>query len=143
MEKEALRYRGGFKDMIMAGRYGFDELSKLLLIAAAVFFVPSLFLYGKLSGDILRVLALASAFWGLYRAFSRNFEKRSAEYKKYISFKTKLFRRSGKDGTRVLDRRDYKYFKCPGCGVTVRIPKGKGNVSITCPKCSTEFVRRT
>ncbi|MBR3231854.1 MAG: hypothetical protein IKF75_04170, partial [Lachnospiraceae bacterium] len=37
------------------------------------------------------------------------------------------------------DRKTYRYFKCPGCGQEVRVPKGKGRIRITCPKCHQSF----
>ncbi len=41
------------------------------------------------------------------------------------------------------DKRYYKYFNCPNCNQKVRVPKGKGKIEITCPKCHTSFIRKT
>ncbi len=41
------------------------------------------------------------------------------------------------------DSRYYKYFNCPNCNQKVRVPKGKGKIEITCPKCRTTFIRKT
>lgn len=35
--------------------------------------------------------------------------------------------------------KDFKFFKCPQCGHTLRVPKGKGKIKITCPNCSNRF----
>ncbi len=33
--------------------------------------------------------------------------------------------------------------KCPKCGITTRVPKGKGKIRITCPKCGEIFQRKS
>ncbi|MCC8029243.1 MAG: zinc-ribbon domain-containing protein [Lachnospiraceae bacterium] len=37
----------------------------------------------------------------------------------------------------------YRFFMCPRCSQKVRVPKGKGRIEITCPKCRTSFIRKT
>jgi len=39
--------------------------------------------------------------------------------------------------------KDFKFFECPSCGHTLRVPKGKGKVRITCPNCQTKFEGRS
>lgn len=41
------------------------------------------------------------------------------------------------------EKKIYRYFSCPQCGQSVRIPRGHGKVEITCPKCSAVFQKRT
>ncbi len=41
------------------------------------------------------------------------------------------------------DKKYYKYFNCPNCNQKVRVPKGRGKIEITCPKCRTSFIRKT
>ena len=128
---------------IMTGRYGYDELSGLIFILAAVIFVPSIFLYGTLIGDLIRLAAVITAVLGAGRTFSRNIEKREEEYRKYLAVKSRLIRKLPGKSVRVMTDKDYKYFKCPNCNAKLRVPKHKGKIVITCPKCSTEFQRRT
>ena len=33
--------------------------------------------------------------------------------------------------------------KCPGCGNTLRVPKGKGKLYVTCPRCGERFIKKT
>lgn len=33
--------------------------------------------------------------------------------------------------------------KCPNCDSKLRVPRNKGKISITCPKCSTSFEKDT
>ncbi|MCR4675383.1 MAG: hypothetical protein K5675_10245 [Lachnospiraceae bacterium] len=37
----------------------------------------------------------------------------------------------------------YKFYTCSSCGQKVRVPKGKGKIEITCPKCKNTFIKRT
>ena len=75
----------------------------------------------------------------LFRMFSRNHEKRSAENRKYIEltsgWKTKL----SQFIKRTKNRRDYRYFKCPNCKVLLRMKRGSGEKDITCVRCGHQF----
>ena len=44
---------------------------------------------------------------------------------------------------RWAQRGTYRFFKCPQCRQIVRVPKGRGKICITCPKCKTEFMLLT
>ena len=37
----------------------------------------------------------------------------------------------------------YRYFKCPHCRQSIRVPRGRGRISITCPKCGTSFIKKS
>ena len=53
-----------------------------------------------------------------------------------ITKKVDFFKRKRKDKT-------HKYYKCPTCKQVVRVPKGRGKIEISCPKCHTKFIKRT
>lgn len=36
-----------------------------------------------------------------------------------------------------------KYLKCPHCHQYLRVPKGKGEITVTCPSCHQQFDQRT
>lgn len=36
------------------------------------------------------------------------------------------------------NRKTTKYFKCKNCGQMLSVPKGKGKIRVTCPKCHTK-----
>ena len=38
--------------------------------------------------------------------------------------------------------KDHKYFFCPKCGQSVRVPKGAGKIRVTCPKCGEKFEKK-
>ena len=116
------------------GRYGAnDTLNKWLLGAFLMILVLALLLQSNLL-NLLSVLVLAYAY---FRIFSRNIEKRAAENRKFLEIKSSVlsFFRGGD--------RTHRVFSCPNCGQKVRVPRGHGKISITCPKCHTEFVKRS
>jgi DNA-directed RNA polymerase subunit RPC12/RpoP len=77
------------------------------------------------------LLALAA-----YRVFSKDMTRRISENRKFLSIWNPL-------AARFKDRKTHKYYKCPSCSQQLRVPKKKGNLSIKCPKCGTEFKGRT
>ncbi len=113
----------------MMGRYGTDKLNMCLLWTAVIVMVVSLFL-PKISG-LLTIVYYGLMFWALYRTFSRNTYKRYQENRKFLSLQDRF-----KD-------RQHRYFSCPKCRQTVRVPRGKGKIAITCPKCREKFIKKT
>ena len=115
----------------MMGRNGSDTLGWVALGLGMVFVllasVPGL---AWMSG--LAFLCLA---YSIFRMYSRNVAKRREENLRF----TGLFRRLK---ARLTDR-DHRYFACPQCGQTVRVPRGKGTIKIRCPKCRTQFEKKS
>jgi uncharacterized protein YbaR (Trm112 family) len=119
----------------MTGRYGGDQLSIVLLITSVLFTLIS-------SLTKLPLLALVGYIpLGLciFRMLSKNVTKRSMENYKFSILVSPVYSWFKKMQQRVLGAKTHKYFKCPNCKAQLRIPKGKGKIVITCPKCKTEF----
>jgi ribosomal protein L37AE/L43A len=114
----------------MAGRYGTDQLNSVILWSGVILLLVSMFLDGWLS-FVLWLLAYVCMGLALYRTFSRQTYKRYQENRRFQSFLERL-----KD-------RDHRYFACPKCKQSVRVPKGKGKIAITCPKCREKFIKKT
>lgn len=114
----------------MAGRYGTDQLNSVILWSGVILLLVSMFLDGWLS-FVLWLLAYVCMGLALYRTFSRQTYKRYQENRRFQSFLERL-----KD-------RDHRYFACPKCKQSVRVPKGKGKIAITCPKCQEKFIKKT
>ena len=43
----------------------------------------------------------------------------------------------------TLKRKEYHYYRCPQCGQQLRVPRGRGKISITCPKCGHQFIKKS
>lgn len=120
----------------MMGRYGVDELGKMTLAGAVI----ALFLAMFFGSSLLDLLALALIAVGYFRILSRNHSARYQENQKYLQVKRKIA-----DSIRGRNRTDrsVRIFQCPACGQKVRVPRGKGKISIHCPRCNTDFIKRT
>ncbi len=115
----------------MTGRYGPDRLSQTLLWVAVALMVVGLLLPWAAAKLLLMVLYYGIMGWSIFRMFSRNTYKRYQENRKYLQFVDRL-----KD-------RSHKYFSCPRCRQSVRVPRGKGKIAITCPKCGEKFIKKS
>ena len=123
----------------MAGRYGTDQLSKLILWISLACLAVSMFT--RL--NVFYILGLVLLIYTYYRMFSRNVAKRYAENQKYLNWRYGFAVRRNKRKVHWEQRKIYRFYKCPRCRQKVRVPKGKGKVAITCPKCRMEFVRKS
>ncbi len=115
----------------MIGRYGTDKLNMAILTAGVVVCLLSVFITSAVVDLLLTVISYSLMFWALFRCFSRNTYKRYRENHKFLM---------------LLDRikdREHKYFDCPRCHQPVRVPRGKGKIAITCPKCKEKFIKKT
>ena len=115
----------------MAGRYGHDRLNLAMLGLGLVLTVISMFVQSK---PVVLAVTLSSSvllYVSLFRCFSRNTYKRYNENRKFLLMID-----------RIKDRSN-RYFSCPKCRQTVRVPRGKGKIAITCPKCREKFIKKT
>lgn len=125
--------------LFMTGRYGTDEYSKFLLGTAVALMVLNLFLrIGIINGAVILLLVYV-----YFRMFSKNIQKRYAENAKYLQLKGRLFGFFRKEKNRARDLKTHHIYKCPNCKQKIRIPRGKGKICITCPKCGTEFIKKS
>ncbi len=115
----------------MAGRYGTDRLNMAILSLGVVISLVGTFIQMPLVNLLLTTAAYALMIWAICRSFSRNTYQRYQENRKFLQF-----------FDRIKDR-DHRYYDCPKCRQTVRVPRGKGKIAITCPKCREKFVRKT
>ena len=123
----------------MYGRYGFDQLSRALIVMALVISLISSF---SRSGYIL-LISYIPLFYAIFRTLSKNIAKRSQENMMYCQLAGRLKNRLSQLKLLALGTKTHKYYKCGKCRQTIRVPRGKGKISITCPKCRAEFVKRT
>lgn len=115
----------------MMGRYGTDKLNMYILGLGMILCLLSIFIPVALVNLILTTLSYALMIWAICRTLSRNTYKRYQENRKFLL---------------LLDRikdRQHRYFDCPKCRQLVRVPRGKGKIMITCPKCGEKFAKKT
>ncbi|AJH01760.1 hypothetical protein [Clostridium beijerinckii] len=121
----------------MFGRYGGDELSKALLVLSFILLLVMNFVPKDLR--FLAILAYIPAIICMFRIFSRNIYKRRNENYKYLKIKNKIVMQFKNNINRIKTFKTYKYYTCSNCKQKLRVPRGKGKISITCPKCNSSF----
>lgn len=128
----------------MYGRNGFDQLNRFLFWVVLILDIASIFLARGESplGGILSLVVTAAWLLLLFRTFSRNLAKRREENQKFVSWWWKVKNKTAGAKARHADR-DHKYFTCKSCGAICRVPVGKGNIVITCPKCRAQIQAKT
>lgn len=123
----------------MYGRYGFDHLTQFLLWVAIILTLASSLSHIKL----LVYLSYIIIAYALFRVLSKNTNRRTKENFKFLE-KTKSIRNIfSKMKMTINGTKTHRYYSCPKCRQTIRVPKGKGKIRIICPKCKTEFIKRT
>ena len=126
----------------MYGRNGTDQLSLALLAGYVVLMILRSVLVGVTRSAavdlVCSTVSLILGFWILFRIFSRNLTKRRAENARFLQLCRPLAGRL----TRARDR-DHRYFTCPKCRTVCRVPRGKGTIRITCPKCGNVMQKKT
>lgn len=123
----------------MIGRYGFDQFTRALVIFSLLLSIITTFT--QING--LVIVAYIPFFYALYRAFSRDIQKRSQENMAFMRYTGNVRNKLNHLKLWLVGTKTHKYFTCSKCKQTIRVPRGKGKIAITCPKCKTEFIRRT
>ncbi len=123
----------------MYGRNGVDQLNMLILTLSVVI----LFLASVLNLPWLRLVYYIGVFLGLYRIFSRDSFKRRRENQMLLQ-KTRAVKSWLRVQKRIVqERKTHRHFKCPNCKQRLRVPAGKGKITITCSKCGEKFNRKS
>jgi hypothetical protein len=126
-------------ERFMRGRYGHDELNRVLSASALAFcFISLIIQWLSLSS-----LSMALVIICIFRSFSKNTGARAREANYYFSLKSRFIRFAGNITAQVRQRMTHRIFSCPSCGRRCRVPKGKGRIRITCKGCGAQFVKRT
>ena len=127
---------------LFIGRNGFDLLNKILLAMAIVFWVASRFFTGGW-GNLLFYLFLLAAGICIFRFLSRNIARRQEETRRFTSWVDR-FRGSSETFTNRKEQwMEYKVFKCPSCGIKMRVPRGEGKIRVTCRQCGAVFEKKS
>jgi len=125
--------------VFMQGRYGMDQLGKVLTYGTVIVLVLSM----MLQLNILYIVGIIVLILSYFRIFSRNIGKRYEENQKFLNLRYKLVCKTSRIKNCLKDRKTNCIFNCPNCHQKIRVPKGKGKISIKCPKCRIEFIKKT
>ena len=123
----------------MAGRYGNDQLNQFIFIVAII----SMVLEITTRQSLFYTLTLVLLILAYVRVFSRNINKRYEENMKFLQKKDAILNKFRKQKYYAAQRRNFHIYTWPQCKQKIRIPKGKGKISITCPKCRTSFIKKS
>ena len=116
----------------MQGRNGRDELAKVVLYASLVIYLAGAFL----RWDVLCLVGYLLFFYYMFRVLSKNLYARREENRRFVTSMETM-------RIKFEQRKDYKIFKCKGCGRNIRVPRGKGKIEVTCPMCGKKTIHRT
>lgn len=123
----------------MQGRYGADELSKFLVGVGMAMVILNILT----KNFIFSLLFWICLIYSYFRMFSKNYSARYAENQKFLDLKNRL-KYKWENHKKVREQKKiYHIYSCPYCKQKIRIPKGKGTIIITCPKCKQEFGKRS
>ncbi len=130
----------------MQDRYGSDDLVRAVTIVVIALLIVSLICMAagaSLASDIISVVALVLILWCFFRMLSKKDDARTKENERWLrlSKKTRSFAKYVSDWKKY--HKQYRVFHCPKCGEVLKVPKGKGKLRITCPKCHETFEKKS
>ena len=123
----------------MIGRYGTDGLNQFLSIASLVLLLIAII--SRVS--LFTYLGAALLIFCYYRTFSRNISKRTEENYKFYTLKDRVDNKFKGWKEQWANRKVYHYYRCPQCRQKLRVPRGRGRIQISCPRCGTQFTKKS
>lgn len=132
--------------------YGLDALScGCVLLSVVINLITLLLLMSGIGrARVWSLLCYIPLLICIFRFFSTNRAKRVRENEWFIRKIEPFIRKrpdndysEGYQEKQKEDRRQFKFFKCPACRQKIRVPRGKGRIEITCPRCGDRFIKKT
>lgn len=127
----------------MAGRNGTDDLARFSLAVSMILLLLGILGGATAFGSICYYLGVAVLIWCYFRIFSRSLEKRRMENYRFLVLRGKALAPFRNHIVHFQQRGSYKFYRCPSCRAELRVPRGKGRISIRCPKCGQRFEKHT
>ena len=124
---------------LMRGRNGADDIALVSVTVAILLAVINLFAKTR----VLSALGLALVIYGVWRTLSKDTQRRAQENAAFVRRLGPVRRWVQNPKAAFEEARSFKHAKCPNCGQGVRVPRGKGKVRVTCPRCGTRFEERS
>ncbi|MCL2152470.1 MAG: hypothetical protein FWH57_05850 [Oscillospiraceae bacterium] len=123
----------------MIGRYGPDHLNVAMIVVSILLSL----LHGILKLAPILYISCVLLALAVFRMLSRNIARRRAENDRFIRYWWPVRTRLSRFYSNIRYRKTHRFLKCVGCGNNLRVPKGKGKIQITCPKCGERFMKKT
>jgi ribosomal protein L37AE/L43A len=133
--------------------YGMDALSCGCILMSVIINLIAMLcaLAGHAWSDKWTILVYIPLAICLFRCLSTRRNRRAAENDWFIQGLESMFTKKPKPvygqnyrmESEIDDRRSHKFFKCPACRQKIRVPRGKGRIEITCPRCGDRFIKKT
>jgi len=127
-----------FLRRFMVGRYGTDQLNNTMVILYLALYLISIIT----RWSVLYWVALVLVFVSLFRCLSRQIDRRRAENARFLQLVGPMKRKLKNFKVRVRDK-DHRYFKCPNCKQQMRVPRGKGRITVHCRSCGATFEEKS
>ena len=128
--------------IFMQGRYGNDKFNSFLYIVFLVLWFINIFVWNRTASLVIDLLMLAVLVYTLFRALSRNINKRSLENRTFTQIFDSVKSWFTLTQKKFRDRKDFRYIKCPVCKAQLRVKNKKGNRVVRCPRCGSEFDKK-
>lgn len=126
----------------MVGRNGNDQLNLFLYAVDAVLLITATLVRGQ-AGRWMWLAVLALLGYIYFRMFSKNLTKRREENGRYLRMRYSIQAGLKIRREKWVQRKDYKFFTCPSCKTTLRVPRGHGKIKIVCRKCGNSFTGKS
>jgi len=122
----------------MSGRYGTDQLNLGLLVLYLL-----LCLIASATGfSFFNLLALIVVVLAFFRMLSRDPYRRARENQLFLDKMQPVLRFLRQQRLRFTDKQ-HRYYRCPCCRQMLRVPRGRGKITIICPRCRTTIERKS
>ncbi|MCL1906286.1 MAG: hypothetical protein FWG06_04710 [Clostridiales bacterium] len=138
--------------MLLKGRYGFDKLGRFLLLSGLLMHLLAIAIRQGHIVLFLQFAGFALMLLALLRLLSRNISAREREAQRFAVLCQRwakglsVIKREAPrlfNGEFWVERRLYKFYRCPRCAARLRLPRGKGQMRITCPRCGYKMQGKT
>ena len=123
----------------MIGRYGTDGLNQFLSILSLVLILLALLT----KSSFLTLLGVIPLVLCYYRSLSKNISKRTEENYQFYAVKDRITGKINGLKDQWANRKLYHYYRCPKCRQKLRVPRGRGRIQISCPRCGTQFIKKS
>ena len=117
------------------GRLGSDALNRFLVLLWAILALLNLWAHAT----FLYIFELCLGAYAVFRMLSKNLVRRRRECAVYYALSRRVKAFFGRLYLRVRDRKTTRYFACPHCRASIRMPRKVGTFRIRCPRCGGTF----